>query len=97
MYILTLRWPRGSLPTGFSSFSQDWNKPSDQTKLLAVVSSLGHLLIKHFLDHTVLALKLDKGRGALGGVATTPMDFSLPISLTMKMTINLDEFWYKLR
>ena len=43
---------------------------------------------------TVLALKLDKER--VLGVATTPISFS-PIFLTMKMTFNLNKFWFGIR
>ena len=38
--------------TGFFSFPQEWEELLFQTKLLAVVSSLGHLSIKNFSDRT---------------------------------------------
>ena len=65
-----------------------------QTKFLAVGSSLGHLSMKKIfqIGPTALALKLDKGR-VLGG----PHGLFLPIFLTMKMTFNLNKFWYAVR
>ena len=45
------------------------------------------------------ALKLDKGR-VLGGwqpPLPPPLSKSLPIFLTMKMTSNLDKFWYEVK
>ena len=42
-----------------------------------------------------LALKLDKGR-VLGGSNHPPLTF-LPIFPTMKMTFNLNKFWYGVR
>ena len=80
-------------PTGFSSFSQEWEDLLFQTKFLAVFSSLGHLSIKKFSDRTNrLHSKITQREGA-GGWQPPPWTFLLPIFLTMKMTLNLNKFW----
>ena len=64
-------------------------------KILVVVSSLGHLSIKKFSDrNNRLGSKI---RGGGGGVQPSSMGFLKPIFLTIKMTFNLDKFWYGVR
>ena len=77
----------------FFNFSREWEELFLKTKFLAVASTLGHLCLKKFSDRIYrLGSKIGQRECTLGeGVATTPMDFSLPIFLTMKMTLNLSK------
>ena len=66
-------------------------------KILAVVSFLGHLSTRKFSDRTNRLgsnIRQREGAGCWGGggVATTVMDFFLPIFLTIKMKFNLNNF-----
>ena len=66
--------------TGFSSFSREWEELLFQTKLLAIVSSLGHLSTKNFSDRTYCLGSKIRLRGECagggGGVGNHPlMDF----------------------
>ena len=51
------------------------------------------------MEPTVLAIKLEgTGKGEGGELATTtPLNKSWDIFLTMKMTFNLNKFWYGVR
>ena len=74
-------------PTGFSSFSQQWEELFYQIKFLPVVSCLGHQKVI-WSEPAALTVKLFKGR------VQSLMDFFLHIFLAMKISFNLNKFWY---
>ena len=82
-------------PTGFSNFSREWEEFL-QTKFLAVASSLGHLSMKKFSDWTFcLGSKIRQREGAGGW--QHPHGLFFLYFQTMKMTFNLNQFWYEVR
>ena len=69
-------------------------------KILAVVSSLGHLSMNEKLFQigpTVLILKLDKKRMMDAGGWQPPHERFSTYFLTMKITFNLNKFRYGVR
>ena len=91
----------GATPNRFFQFSQEWEELLFQTNFLAVVSSLGYFPLKNFSDRTCcLCSKIRQREGAGGGnrpPPPSPMDYFLPIFLTMNMTFNLSKVWYGVR
>ena len=83
--VLTLRWPRGG---------------GGACKIFSCSLIIGTSFHQKTFQNgpTVWALKLDKG--CWGGRVwhpPPPHGLSLAIFLTMKMTLNLDKFWYGVR
>ena len=88
--------------TGFSSFSREWEELLFQTKLLAVVSSYLWDICppNFFLDRTYCLgskIRLRECAGGGGGWQPPPHGLFKNMLLTMKMTFNLDKFWYGVR
>ena len=84
-------------PNRFLKFFLKWEKLLFQTKFFAVRSLILGTSVHEKIFQTgptVLALKLDEGRVLEGGMATTPDGLYLHIFLIMKMTFNLNKFWY---
>ena len=84
-------------PTGFSHFSLEWEELFLRTKFLAVGSSLGHLSMEQFLDQTYRLGSKIRQREGTGGGNPPPHGLFLPIFLPIKMTFNLNKFWYGVR